>query len=511
MRPPNILLLFTDQQRHDTIAALGNPVIKTPSLDRLVSEGTTFRRAYTPCPVCMAARASLMTGLPPHANGCVDNRDFPPESQRSFASVLAAQGYQTHGVGKMHFAPDWRRSWGFESRDTSEEVKEGHDYRSFIEENGFGHVFELCGPRGEFYYLPQPSQLPEKLHETAWVADRSIAFLRRRDRSRPFFLMSSFIKPHPPFESPAPWHRLYRCDQVPMAHIPDDYRDYWTRINVVQNRYKHMDQVGRNDRLLRTMKAAYYAAVSFIDRQVGRILAALEASGELDDTLIILTSDHGEMLGDYLCFGKRCLLEASVRVPLVARFPRAFRAGAQVRTPVSLLDLFPTFAEAAGAPVDVRRPHEAGTSLFGLTGPDVSRHVVLQFEKRWMGHYGITDGRWKYCYSAPDRKEWLFRIDDRGCEGTNLARDSRYRPRLETLRRSLQNHLRRDGYDEPLRGSGWRRWRVPPFPSDPDYGLMYQDEATTQARVDALGASYARRVTHADPREAFGIVLDHTA
>lgn len=506
MKPPNILLLFTDQQRHDTIGALGNPLIRTPTLDRLVREGTSFTRCYTPSPVCMPARAALMNGLPPHLTGCVDNAHFPEQS-RSFMQMLTAAGYQTHGVGKMHLGGDWRRLWGFASRDTSEEVKPGHDFRRHLDASGYGHVIEPHGLRGEYYYLPQPSQLPAALHESSWVADRSIDFLKRRDRAKPFFLFSSFIKPHPPFESPAPWHRLYRGPEMPLPHVPSHSQDTWSRINLVQNRYKYQDQLGANDRQLRTLKSAYYGAISFIDHNLGRILAAL--GDEIDNTLIVFTSDHGELLGDYGCFGKRSLHEASARVPCIVRHPRFVPAGARVRTPVSLLDLYPTFRDAARSTEPA--PHPEGTSLLELArAPHHTRIVTSQFQRGWMGHYMATDGRWKLVHSAPDRKTWLVPVNDAGRDGPNCIDDPHCAAITARLTTALRERFARDGYDDAFTGRRWRRHRAKPFPRDADYGLLFQDEETLQPRIDALGRDYRRPVTRPDA-ENYRIITDHTA
>lgn len=506
MNPPNILLLFTDQQRHDTISALGNPIIRTPALDRLATEGTAFLRCYSPSPVCMPARAAMLTGLPPHVTGCVDNVAFP-ERAASIMQLLAARGYQTHGVGKMHFGGDWKRLWGFESRDTSEELQPDSDFPRYLNVHGFAHVLEPHGLRSEYYYLPQPSQLPSHLHESSWVADRSIDFLQRRDRRRPFFLFSSFVKPHPPFESPAPWHRLYRSDEMPPPHVPGDSSDTWTRSNIVQNRYKYQDQLGANLRQLGTLKAAYYSAISFVDFNIGRILAAL--GPEIDNTLIVFASDHGELLGDYGCFGKRSMHEASARVPCLVRYPAAFPAGKRILTATSLIDFFPTFAEAAGAPGT--RPHPDGRSLFEVVRePSRKRVVQSQFQRGWMGHYMATDGRWKYIYSAPDRKELLFEVTGAGREGRNRARDPRGRDRLNALQDVMRVRFARDGYRDAFAGAGWRKHRVRPFPRDPNYGLLYQDEAGLQSRIDQLGPAYRRTVTKPEA-DGYRIVLDHMA
>ncbi|MEM1028543.1 MAG: sulfatase-like hydrolase/transferase, partial [Planctomycetota bacterium] len=235
---PNILILFTDQQRYDTIAALGHPLLKTPALDSLCQQGTTFTRAYTPSPVCVPARHALASGLPPHMSGVFDLDDDPTPTV-SMMQRLSDAGYQTHGVGKMHFKPDAYDRWGFESRDTSEEG--GHDlerddYARYIVEQGFGHVTDPYGLRSEFYYLPQPSQLPAELHHSHWVADRSIEFLNRRDTGRPFLLCSHFVGPHPPFASPLPWSRLYRGHEPAPSFRPEGYEDFLTYWNHAQNR-----------------------------------------------------------------------------------------------------------------------------------------------------------------------------------------------------------------------------------------------------------------------------------
>ncbi|MFA5687529.1 MAG: sulfatase-like hydrolase/transferase, partial [Kiritimatiellales bacterium] len=178
MKKPNILFLFTDQQRFDMIAALGNPVIKTPALDRLVREGTAFTRAYSPSPVCISGRCSLITGLPAHVTDCTDNVPMP-QNLSSFMELLNGGGYQTHGIGKMHFSPDPLRMWGFESRDRHEEVwgASDNDYAAWLREHGYSYVIEDGGMRSEYYYIPQPSQFPAEAHQSSWVADRSIDFL----------------------------------------------------------------------------------------------------------------------------------------------------------------------------------------------------------------------------------------------------------------------------------------------------------------------------------------------
>ena len=184
---PNILHIFVDQQRFDTIGALGNPIIKTPHLDRLARQGVAFTSAYTACPVCIAARCSMIYGQYPLHTGCYENAPMPEDGRPSFMDVLVRAGYSAHGIGKCHFHPDPHALRGFLSREEQEEVAgEGaadSPYYQMLREEGYDYVLEPNGSRSEMYYIPQISQLPERLHPSAWIADRAIAHLRAQKES----------------------------------------------------------------------------------------------------------------------------------------------------------------------------------------------------------------------------------------------------------------------------------------------------------------------------------------
>ena len=498
---PNILLVLTDQQRFDTIAALGNSIIKTPTLDRLVREGTAFTRAYTPSPVCVSARHALVTGRAPHQSGCTDNNDGGGD-ELSLMQCLNDAGYQTHGVSKMHFAPV-DKLWGFESRDISEEGGGNDDFRQYLDQHGYDHVEDPHGVRSEYYYVPQPSQLPARLHNTTWTTERSLDFLQNRDHNRPFFLWTSYIKPHPPFEAPTPWNKLYRAAEMDAPlRFPgdDDLMSYWNR---VQNRYKYRDK-GSDEMLLRTMRAAYYACISFIDFQLGRIIAELEASGQLDNTLILFSADHGEMLGDYGCVGKRSMLEASARVPLLARLPSRFEAGARCDIPATLLDILPTCLGAANVPMPDSNEAVHGRDLATLDEAE-SRVVLSQFSEGAFGLYMAASRDWKYIYSAPDEREWLFDLRRADHEAHDLARNPMFAGKLRELRGQLLGRLREDGYEQALEGDTWKKFGRRELPENADFGLLFQDAPGTQERIDALGPNYARQVTVAN-RDSFEIM-----
>ena len=483
---PNIFIIFTDQQRADTVG-VRNPVMRTPVMDRLCAEGTLFTNAHTASPVCVPARCATIFGQYPHRTGCCDTRFPMPEAtpdRPTFMQLLTESGYRTHGVGKMHFMPDLFALRGLESRVVSEDIPgtvESDDYHVWLREKGFGHVHDPFGVRGEMYYIPQPSQLPPWAHNSHWIADRSIDFLRTRDRSRPFLLWSSFIHPHPPFSPPVPWNKLYRAPSMPSPKRPPGMHNLHTFINRVQNRYKYRD-AGTDDNLLRAMKAYYYGATSFIDYNVGRILEVLAELGELDDTLILWTADHGEFLGDYGCFGKRSFMGAAANIPLFVRYPYRFPAGRRVESPASLVDVMPTVLAAAGEDSGGLALH--GVDLARLAGGSSDREMVFgQYQLGNRAAYMALTTKWKYIYVASDNREYLFDLLVDPDETRNRAETLGYLSRTRTMREALIGFLSDEGYTDPLEGDSWRVYPAPEFPADPDTGLLFQDPAWAHART----------------------------
>lgn len=432
MSRPNIWLILCDQLRADALGCYGNTIVETPAIDALAAGGTTFTSAYTPSPVCVPARASLISGREPHVNKCYDNGSPMPDGP-TLMSELTAAGYRTHGVGKMHFTPDGDALRGFQSRDREEEfgTPESDDYLAWVAEQGYGHVEYPHGLRDEMYYVPQLSQMPAAVHPTTWVADRSIDFLEQADADQPFFLWSSFIAPHPPFTPPAPWHMRYPASLMPDPHLPPSGDRLLTSYNRLQNRYKYRDG-GRDRRLWQLIRSYYYASVAYVDDQIGRVVEELRRLGRLDDTLIMLTADHGEFLGDYGCFGKRSFLDAAARVPMICRGP-GFDAGVD-DAPVSLVDLLPTAFTAASTPV----PRTDGVPL---QEAHADRTVFGQYQQDELGLYAVITAEWKYIWSAPDRQEFLLdRRRDRA-ETTNHAYNVRLRDVLLELREQAAEHF----------------------------------------------------------------------
>lgn len=477
---PNILLLFTDMQRADTLHALGNETIRTPALDRLVHEGVAFTRCFSPSPVCVPARCCLHYGQYPQRTNLFDNGAMMPDNGRSYPALLGAHGYRTHAVGKCHFTPDRQALRGFQSRRIQEEITSDparDEYVAWLRDHGYD-TYEPHGARGEMYYIPQISSLPAEAHPTQWVGDQSLAFLREAaSDDRPWCLFTSFIHPHPPFAPPKPWHKLYRAPDMPLPSVPEGSSDLLTWINRYQNRYKHRD-AGIDRHLVRAIKASYYATISFVDYQVGRILHALEESGQLDRTLILFTSDHGEYLGDYHCFGKRGMHDASARVPLVVRYPTRFVPGSRSATAASLVDVLPTLLAAAG--LSLTDLETDGIDLAELAaGGDGERIVYSQFSHTETGLYMAASAEWKYIYSAGDDREFVFDRRHDPLETRNLADAAP--EAMATLKQSLLAFLQTTGRTEASVEAGgnldWKRYpRVDEsYLQDPDARLLFQD------------------------------------
>jgi arylsulfatase A-like enzyme len=489
-------MIVTDQQRADAIGALGHPLLKTPHMDRLVREGVAFRRAYCPCPVCAPTRGSLSTGVPPHEAGCADNCGHAPVDLPDFATMLRDAGYQTRGYGKEYsrFGPKGPAG----NRAGFDEWLDWSDFQQWFDAQGIDWVSRPRGFSNEYYYIPHERTSPEKYTRSHWVADHCERFLAERDADRPFLLCAHFGAPHPPFAPPYPWNFLYRPTQVSHPERPADYREYRCRMNLVQNRWKWMDHVVEGDEtMLRIIRAAYLAMVSYVDSQIGRILDAV--GDEMDNTLVIFTCDHGEMLGDYGCVGKRCMLEPAVRVPLVARLPGWLPAGTDCRAAASSLDIMPTICEATGLDTPALSEARSLRDVAGMSPGD--RIVFSQFSRAWNGQYFAADGDRTYWYSAPDKREWNFAVDDSIRQGPRLARDERG----ERLRAALLDRHRDDWFSQAVDGDDWRDHAVPanPIHSDADYGFLYAEDADQiQADVNALGPDYARtctRVGHGHP------------
>jgi arylsulfatase A-like enzyme len=403
----NILLLFMDQLRFDAICAAGNPHMQTPNIDRLVREGTIFTNAYTPNPVCVPARHNILTGLTAKYHGFFNNGGSPLDAKiPTMPRLLSDHGYETRAIGKMHFRPA-RRHHGFDKMELMEEIpatREEDEYAMYLKEQGYGQVQNIHGVRNLLYMTPQHSLFPAEHHGSNWVGDRSVDFIKNNNGRQPFFLWSSWIAPHPPFDIPESYKNLYRDSNIPKPIESD------TPLSPNASR-QHLYMDFPNKSYITEMRRYYYSAVTLIDENVGKILDSLEAIGQLDNTMIILASDHGEMLGDHGLGQKMLPYDSCAKIPFIVRFPKYFKGGTEITEFVDLNDILPTFLDVSNAeyPADYDLP---GESLLKI-GDQGKKDRTLQYmehnseQGRWIS---LRDKTHKYNYYYAEGYEEMFNL-----------------------------------------------------------------------------------------------------
>ena len=431
MGKKHILILFTDQQRYDTVSAFGNPAVQTPNLDALAAESVVFDHCITPSPVCVPARLSLFSGQYPARTGCNNNNRERVYSGDGFYRRISGQGFKSCCVGKMHYLWDPYGPLGFDERHPQEEMAEASDeYMEYIRAK-YPWVFDYHGMRSEMYYMPQISQIPVQDHPTQWVGDRSVEYIENCDPEESMFLFSSFIHPHPPYCPPSPWQKLYREDP-PEPFSPDE-ENLKDLAGLIGSRCS-MERLDMSRQDILRSKNFYYACVSFVDYQVGRIIQALKDKGMYEDTLILFSSDHGDMMGDYRAIGKRSMVDASCRVPFMIRCPGV---QAQHRTEAcSLVDVAPTLLKWAGADYD--EEEFDGIDLFAGTKRE---YVYSQHGCGDAGTYMISDGQNKLIYRAAENRYYFFDHcpEERDCYDESNPTVQRMQRLLDEYRHSDKN------------------------------------------------------------------------
>lgn len=416
MTRPNILLITTDQQRYDTICAAGYEYMITPHIDQLAHEGCLFTHAFSNNPVCIPARHNLITGL-----GCrhhtFDDNYFDDSHQipyhlPTFAQCLSDAGYDTIAVGKMHFQP-YRRHNGFHRLYLMDEIpryREDDDYAVYLRDHGYEHLQSLHGVRHMLYMQPQRSLVDEAHHGSTWVADKTIEYLKTKSKDKPFMLWAGFIAPHPPFDVPESVADLYKDRTIPEPTISK------TSLSTLAKENIHIADYPNKDTLMRA-RELYYASISFVDKQVGRIIKQLKDMNELDNTLIIFTSDHGEMLGDLGTYQKFLPYDASCRIPMIMRYPACIEANSIRHDFVDLNDLFPTMMDVAG--LEMPKAYDyPGDSVFRDQKDRTYQYIEHQHgSRRWVS---VRSHEYKYNYYYGGAREELFDMISDPQETNNL-------------------------------------------------------------------------------------------
>ena len=484
-KPPNILLVMADQMRFDALG-VETPTLRTPHLDRLAREGLRCTRAYAPTAVCLPCRASVVTGQYPSSHGAMHNLAALSEDHPVLLpKLLSRAGYYTHLIGKSHFSPchdpvsregaphihnlnHWRRwhgPWyGFERADLSightiEPHGAGMHYGAWLADRGVDRQRYFGRHKGagsdDWYTAFGVWDLPAEHHQSAWVAETAMAAIdRAAGRERPFFIWANFADPHNPCMVPEPWASMYDPAALPrygfkpgepacFAQKPPFYQEILDRPGAYQARPSDPDlpgagnvcSLGWDEATVQRHAAAYHGMVALMDHHLGRILAHLDATDLARETVVVFTSDHGELLGDHGFFFKSLVAyEESIRVPFLVRHPGRIAAGTRSDAPLSLVDLAPSFAALAGVPADHRFegidqvPHWTG-------GGPVRDEVIIEErpgDRPWNQRI-LVRGRWKLALYAGRPWGELYDIGADPHHVRNLWDDPAHRPVRDEL------------------------------------------------------------------------------
>lgn len=362
--PKNIVVIKTDQQRSDTIAALGNPHMITPNMDRLVNEGVSLTQAYCPAATCVASRAACYTGMYAHNTGCYAFDEWA--HNRSWVEDIQDAGYRTVAIGKVHHLPG-DAMMGFDERVYVENFPDYNcpydDYANYLKSEGLESPCKLLTEDGKWLEKCTSDVFPldEKHHVDQFVGRTAKQWIDDYDREKPFYLHIGFQGPHDPFDPPQRFLDMYQDRDVPLPHFdakgiearPPQYERF---MEATRNPNKfHIsppygtwasDFTGKGEEDFKRMRRHYYACITQIDEQIGYLMDSLEKQGLLENTLILFTSDHGDNLGDHEMIYKWLMTDQVVNVPMIARLPDGERGGTVDSDLFSQIDIGPTVLAA---------------------------------------------------------------------------------------------------------------------------------------------------------------------
>lgn len=464
---PNFVFILTDQQRRDSLGCYGNPVIRTPNLDRLAGEGVVFENSFTANVVCMPSRASLLTGRYPRAHRLIINGMPLSSDEITLPQVLSDDGYRTAAVGKIHLSPHKEPRTSYRSPEGPEWHAENRPmpmpYYGFQQTQlALGHpddwtdyYRELKSIDPELPALWKPeralrpltgapsswkSAMPEAHHSSTWVADKAIERLEESAvRDDPFFLFVGFPDPHFPYCPPAPWCDRYDPEAVPMPRRrrdeaegkPEDYQERLRKF-AKSLPYHPMDIP---DAHVREIIAHTYGMVSLLDKNVGRIMAALDRLDLTEETVVVFTSDHGEHLGDHWLIYKCAPYDELIRLPMIWRWPGRFPPGSRIPGLFSHVDVMPTMLELTG--ISNPRGVQGQSFVPALCGQEVQGRPWVFLEDDEADGIGflrtLRTPDLRISYYLPQRDGELYDLREDPDEFVNRWSDPKYRAVREEL------------------------------------------------------------------------------
>ena len=428
---PNILWICTDQQRYDTIGALNNHQVHTPNIDKLVKSGVAFDHTYCQSPICTPSRASFLTGMyPSSVHGCSNGNDYWAEAAPLVTALLADAGYDCALSGKLHLAGaqgrieprpkhDGYRLFHW-SHGPHSDYESGHEYADWLGKQGYDYA-EM---------LKHSQDTPPELHQTTWCTDRAIDFMEADHEGKPWLMSVNIFDPHPPFDPPHSYMNRFDIESMSGPKFRESDLEAQAKLSEVD-----FQTISRKPEEFdaKRIQAAYYAMIELIDDNVGRMIETLKRTHQLENTLVIFMSDHGEMLGDHGLLQKGCrFYEGLVRVPLIVSWAGHFLEDTVRHALVELTDIAPTLLDLAGVDIPERMQGHSLRSL--LTEADVQDHhrdfVRCEYYRAlnpstrgsFIGSYGtmLRDERYKLVIYHGLKQGELFDLEADPDEYTNL-------------------------------------------------------------------------------------------
>ncbi|MCC6490606.1 MAG: sulfatase-like hydrolase/transferase [Candidatus Hydrogenedentes bacterium] len=443
---PNILFIMPDQMRGDAMSIARHPVLLTPNIDAIAAQGTRFARGYTTCPSCIPARRSLLTGLHPASNGLVGYQEGVPLKHPAFPQLMLDSGYSTVLVGRnMHQSP-YETPYGYEKRVLGSNYIEGDEYAKDFEAElpGIGGTKSIGISFNGWAARPWP--YPDHLHLTQWTATKSRQALEEHDETRPLFLTSSYIAPHPPLIPPAFYYERYHAMQLPDAAIGTwEKRPENDGLGLGVDSH-HCVLEGE---ALRGAQSGYFGLINHLDDQISWLVSEFRTKSRKMGRpwVIVFTSDHGEMLGDHYLFRKCEPYEGSARIPfLIAGSPDLrFKTGQVSQQPVCLEDLMPTLLELSG--VDVPSGLDGRSLVPALRGDESPVRPWLHMEHApcygpEQAFHSLTDGHSKFIWRPVQGEEQLFDLDTDPQEKTDLSQSAAHAAPVREWRNRLITQLK---------------------------------------------------------------------
>jgi iduronate 2-sulfatase len=440
----NVLFIIADDLCATALSSYGNKVCKTPNIDRLAQRGTLFTKAYCQATYCGPSRASFMSGYYPDATGVfgyVSGRKAIGDRE-TWAEYFKNRGYHTARVSKIFHMPvpkgielgsdgsDDPRSW------TEKYNCQGPEWKAKgMGETLEGNPYAKKPVMGGNTFVRVEAEGGDLIHSDGKAAAKACELIQSyKDLDKPFFLGVGFVRPHVPFVAPKEYYKDYPWQEI---DLPKKLKGDWDDIPKKGINYKTSKNMQMSIEQQQKAVSAYYASVSFMDAQVGKVLQALEDSGQADKTIVIFTSDHGYHLGEHNFWAKVSLKEESVKVPLVISVPGH---EAQVsKSLVELLDLFPTTAKMCGLDIPQRIQGEDISLLLRKPQAEVRENIFSANNKGWL----IQGERWSYIkYKGASPNEELFDLEKDPQQYSNLVNNPEYRSVLKKMRLSFQDKLK---------------------------------------------------------------------